>query len=196
MLVGAVLTIMAAAGCAPASTVTVTPSPAVASGPVTGQAGIHRVHDPGQVTGTLTGPCAYRQSAAGELPDPRCTPGAADPAVTQASIASTICKTGWTATVRPPEAQTSAFKYGQAYPAYGLPRTTRTELDHLVPLELGGANDASNLWPQSPPTPNPKDKVEGTLRAAVCAGKVKLAAAQQAIARNWTTAERVLGISG
>ena len=55
-----------------------------------------------------------------------------------------------------------------AYPAYGTPQSERTELDHLVPLELGGSNDATNLWPEYPPSPNPKDKVEDALNAAVC----------------------------
>jgi hypothetical protein len=144
------------------------------------------VHDPGRVTGTLTGPCRARDD--GRLPDRHCTPGAIDPAVTQADIPSTICLTGYTATVRPPETQTEAFKFGQAYPAYGLPPGTPGELDHLVPLELGGANDAANLWPEAGPVPNPKDAVEDALHTAVCDGQVRLAPAQWAIARDWETA--------
>ena len=147
------------------------------------------MHDPGQVTGTLTGPCHYRDG--GQLPDPRCTPGAYDPVITTA----VLCSAGYsTRSYRPPVYQTSRFKYESAYPAYGLASGTRTELDHLVSLELGGSNDASNLWPEQPPTPNPKDAVENELHAAVCAGQVKLAAAQRAIARNWTTALQVLGL--
>ena len=152
-----------------------------------------RVHDPRRVTGTLTGHCAFRDH--GQLPDPRCTPGAVDPAVTQGNLRSTICQPGYTKTVRPPSSQTSKFKYEVAYPAYGEPHSKETELDHLVSLELGGANDAANLWPEYPPTPNPKDKVENALHAAVCDGKVTLKAAQNAIAANWETAERQLGLS-
>ena len=140
-----------------------------------------KVRDPGKVTGTIHGHCTYRDK--GQLPDPRCTPGSIDPIVTQANIGSTICKKGWTATVRPPESQTEAFKYDVAYHAYGTPQSEKTELDHLVPLELGGSNDATNLWPEYPPTPNPKDKVENALNAAVCDGRVKLAAAQDADSR-------------
>jgi hypothetical protein len=161
---------------------------AASSGP-----GLKKVHDPGRVTGTVHGHCSYRDH--GQLPDPRCTPGSIDPAVTQAGIGSTICKKGWTATVRPPESQTEHFKYDVAYPAYGTPRSKRTELDHLVPLELGGSNDATNLWPEYPPTPNPKDKVENALNRAVCDGRVSLAAAQQAIAADWLTAEKNLGLN-
>jgi len=167
---------------------------AAAAAPASSGPGLKKVHDPGRVTGTIHGRCSYRDH--GQLPDPRCTPGSVDPAVTQADIRSTICKKGWTATVRPPESQTERFKYDVAYPAYGTPQSERTELDHLVPLELGGSNDATNLWPEYPPTPNPKDKVEDALNAAVCDGRVKLAAAQTAIAADWLTAEKKLGLSG
>jgi hypothetical protein len=160
------------------------------------QPGITAVHDPGWVTGTISGSCYYRYQHGEQLPDPRCTPGSIDPAVTQRTIGRTICAWGYTGTVRPPESQTEAFKYDVAYPAYGTPWGERTELDHLVPLELGGSNDATNLWPEFPSTPNPKDTVEDTLHHAVCDGRVSLSAAQRAIARNWTTAEAVLGLRG
>ena len=156
---------------------------------------LKQVRDPGRVTGTIHGRCYYRDR--GELPDPRCTPGSIDPIVTQANIRSTICKGGWTDPhLRPPEPQTEAFKYDVAYPAYGTPQSEKTELDHLVPLELGGSNDATNLWPEYPPDPNPKDKVEDALNHAVCDGRVSLVRAQDAIAADWMTAEKVLRIGG
>lgn len=154
-------------------------------------AGLKQVHDPGHVTGTIAGPCRAR----GQLPDPRCTPGAIDPAINQEHIHATICMRGWTAGIRPPENETSAFRR-LAYAAYGLPRGTVSELDHLIPLELGGANDAANLWPEAGRVPNSKDRAESTLRIAVCSGKVTLAAAQDAIAADWLTAEHVLGLAG
>src|SRR5437870_4650432 len=46
-----------------------------------------------------------------ERPDPRCTPGAVNPAVTQASIGSTICRGGWTSTVRPRPSVTEPEKF-------------------------------------------------------------------------------------
>ena len=46
------------------------------------------------------------------------------------------------------------------------------------------------MWPEYPPTPNPKDKVENALNAAVCEGRVSLTAAQDAIAANWLTAKK------
>ena len=152
------------------------------------------VHDPGQVTGTLTGPCHMTGTYPDQLPDQRCTPGSYDPAVTQANIHSTICVSGYTAKVRPPVSQTNAFKFNEAYPAYYLTVTVKTELDHLIALEIGGSNAAQNLWPEIPPSYNPKDAVEAALHSAVCSGKITLRAAQVAIAANWTTAEGVLGL--
>jgi len=163
-----------------------------ANGAASSGHGLKQVHDPRRVTGTITGPCTYRDQ--GQLPDPRCTPGSIDPAVTQANIHATICRSGYTKKVRPSASETDRFKFDVAYPAYGDPEADKTELDHLVSLELGGSNDATNLWPESPPTPNPKDKVEDALHAAVCDGRVTLAAAQNAIASDWLTAEKTLGI--
>lgn len=153
--------------------------------------GLLPVHDPGQVTGTLTGPCRTRDQ--GLLPDPSCTPGAIDPAVTQANIGSTICRVGYTDSVRPPESQTEAFKWNVAEPAYGQ-HDVSGELDHLVPLELGGDNDARNLWVEAGPIPNAKDAVEDALNHAVCDGHITLRVAQIEIARNWTKAVAALGI--
>jgi hypothetical protein len=113
-------------------------------------AGLVRVHDPGQVTGTVSGPCHARDG--GRLPDRRCTPGAYDPAVTRA----VLCSGGYsTDSYRPPESQTDAFKFSEAYPAYSIAAGTTSELDHLIPLELGGANDAANLWPEVGPAAQP-----------------------------------------
>lgn len=153
--------------------------------------GLRAVHDPGQVTGTLHGHCHARDH--GQLPDRSCTPGAIDPAVTQANIASTICRSGYTDRVRPPESQTEAFKWDVAEPAYGQHHTPG-ELDHLVPLELGGANDARNLWVEAGPIPNPKDDVENALNRAVCDGRIRLRAAQREMARNWLKAAAALGL--
>lgn len=154
--------------------------------------GLLAIHDPGQVTGTLAGPCENRDD--GLLPDRSCTPGAIDPAVTQANIGSTICRAGYTGTVRPPEAQTEAFKWSVAEPAYGQ-HDVSGELDHLIPLELGGDNDARNLWVEAGPIPNPKDAAENALNQAVCDGQIPLRTAQREIARNWLTVAAALGIS-
>jgi hypothetical protein len=126
-------------------------------------------------------------------PDPRCTPGALNPQVTQASIRRTICVRGWTSSVRPPERITEREKRA-SMSAYGDTGSVRHyEYDHLVPLELGGAtNDARNLWPEPGATPNPKDGVENTLRRRVCAGTLSLARARSEIATDWVAVYRTL----
>jgi hypothetical protein len=115
-----------------------------------------------------------------------------NPAVTQATIAQTICREGWTDTVRPPESITEAEKYASMR-AYGDTGTASGyEYDHFVPLELGGAtNDARNLWPEPGASPNPKDAVEYYLNRQVCGGRMTLAHAQALIVTNWVALARV-----
>jgi len=154
----------------------------------------------GHVTGQAPASCRQRTASDGQpLPDPACTPGVVSTAVTQANLATTICRSGYTSTVRPPESDTEAFKK-KIMAAYREPGSLGDyELDHLVPLEVGGSNDAGNLWPEHNDHPsggaiNSKDLVENALNKAVCAGKVTLAAAQAAIAADWTTALSRLGL--
>lgn len=150
------------------------------------------------VTGHYPAACHTR----GKLPDSACTPGAASSAVTQANIHGTVCVRGYTATIRPPQSETGPVKR-TAMRAYGEVATSAgtTELDHLVPLELGGSNDVSNLWPQPSDIPgagfrNTKDDVENRLRAALCApgSTLRLTDVQSWIASDWTTALRRAGI--
>ena len=129
------------------------------------------------------------------LPDPACTPGATNPAVTPATIATTICARGWTATVRPAEALTEKLKVAQLQAYREAGPLHAYEEDHLIPLELGGAPaDPHNLWPEPGPSPNAKDRVENAARRAVCDHRLALAAAQQAIAADWTALGRQLGV--
>jgi hypothetical protein len=87
--------------------------------------------------------------------------------------------------------------YGQ----YGIPHPTNNqgpnqvcELDHLVPLELGGADTLDNIWPQCGPNQvalakryfKQKDMVESYLANQVKTGRMDLGKAQAAIAADWT----------
>ena len=78
--------------------------------------------------------------------------------------------------------------YGQSGPLSAF------ELDHLIPLELGGAPAAlANLWPEpwdGGLGARAKDKVENDLHARVCEHTLQLAAAQRAIATDWPTADK------
>ena len=133
------------------------------------------------------------------LPDPSCTPGVTNPDVTQATINSTICVSGWTSTIRPPTSYTNPLKT-QGIKDYGYSDTNLSdyEEDHFLPLEVGGSpRDPKNLWPEPHAgTKNSfsKDAVENAVKKAVCDHTVTLAAAQHAMLTNWTTAEAVLGI--
>lgn len=141
------------------------------------------------------GSCHYRWVGPDPLPDPTCTPGATNPAVSPTDLASTICRSGWTASVRPPYSITHPEKVGSAA-AYGYTGPFSTgEYDHLVPLELGGdPDDPANLWlepndrPGATSTTNTKDALEHHLRALVCAGRLPLREAQRAIAADWVAA--------
>lgn len=95
------------------------------------------------------------------------------------------------------ESYTEALKRIQLrlYGDYAGSKLSNYEEDHLIPLELGGSPaSARNLWPEAHPSSYTKDGVETSLNHAVCRGRVKLAPAQRAIARNWKTAEHALGL--
>ncbi len=133
------------------------------------------------------------------LPDPYCTPGSKNPDVTQSTIDTTICVSGWTGTVRPPTSYTNPLK-AQGIIDYGYSDTNMSdyEEDHFLPLELGGApRDPQNLWPEphgGDQNAYSKDSVENAVKKAVCAGTVTLAEGQDAMLTDWTTARQVLGI--
>jgi hypothetical protein len=126
--------------------------------------------------------------------DLRCTPGAFNPEVTQATINSTICVRGWTDTIRPSEAFTEALK-NQQRPEYGESNVYdhNIEEDHLVALEIGGdPQNPANLWPEPRDAVAPgkgaetKDKEERALHDAVCTGQMTLDAARQKMLADWT----------
>lgn len=146
------------------------------------------------------GTCHASGSGLYSRPNARCTPGALNPSVTPTTIDSTICRSGWTATVRPPESITQREKFA-SMDAYGDEKGPAAyEYDHLVPLELGGAvNDPRNLWPEPDYSVragfylNPKDRLEGALKRLVCSGRMPLATAQRLIATDWISAFRRYG---
>ncbi len=128
-------------------------------------------------------------------PDKFMTPGATNPKVTQANIKRTICKAGWTKTIRPPSSYTTALKRQQiAEYAYSDKKPGSYEEDHLISLQLGGdPHDPQNLWPQAYAGKcgaRVKDVIETKLKRLVCAPKstLTLAEAQQLIAGNWVGA--------
>jgi hypothetical protein len=122
----------------------------------------------------------------GPLPDAACSPGAYYPLATKAKV----CKPGYAGLVR----NVSQATKNTVYREYGI--TTHFdgssgEVDHLVSLELGGANSIANLFPEAAaprPGSHEKDKLENALHSEVCSGKIGLRAAQRLIAGDWVTA--------
>lgn len=131
--------------------------------------------------------------AALALPNHALTPGANNPAVTQSNIRTTICKAGYTGTVRPSEDYTNKLKL-KLLPLYHhqINDPLDFELDHLIPLEIGGApSDQKNLWPQPYSGKwgaRKKDVVEKKLNRMVCAGTITLDVARNDISTNWIAA--------
>lgn len=125
------------------------------------------------------------------------TPGATDPRVTQANIKTTICVPGYTAKVRATTAETKQsiyIKYGMLKARTGYCATPHgCEIDHLISLEIGGADVADNLWPQSYDAKmgaHQKDAAEDELHRRVCDGRMSLEDAQAAIKTDWVAAHQ------
>jgi hypothetical protein len=70
--------------------------------------------------------------------------------VTQATIMKTVCVSGWTRTIRPPDSCTSALKRVQLSLWHYTDRNpSHYGEDHLISLELGGVPRSNkNLWPE------------------------------------------------
>jgi len=137
------------------------------------------------------------------LPNRTLTPGATNPAVTQTTIHSTICLTGYTKTIRPSSSYTTALKRQQLAAGYTFHHDLSTsdyEEDHLISLELGGSPaSVKNLWPEpyaAAEGARVKDKIENRLHDLVCSGQLTLRAAQRAIATNWWNAFQRYGGAG
>src|SRR5919197_3161300 len=108
------------------------------------------------------------------------TPGVLNPAVSQSTIDATICRRGWTRTIRPPVSYTNDLKRKGllAYRLRGPP--SRYQEDHLISLELGGhPTDSRNLWPEPYPRASAVDRHENDLNAKVCSGELTLGEAQE-----------------
>src|SRR5438093_1328924 len=91
------------------------------------------------------------------------TPGTTNPDVHQDNINDTICKSGWTATVRPSSSYTNKLKKTQlAELKWKDKNPSHYEQDHFISLELGGhPRDPKTLWPEMWSTPAQKLTAHG-----------------------------------
>lgn len=122
-------------------------------------------------------------------------PEALNPDVRQETIHQTICVPGYTATVRPSTTYTNGVK-AKLLRETGRPPAAASdfELDHRVPLALGGhPRNLNNLelqpW-EGEDGAKKKDRLERKLQVLVCGGKVNLQAAQHTMYFDWQAAYR------
>lgn len=133
--------------------------------------------------GAVTGAHAqavYRQNGKALLPDRKYTPG-------RVAIRDKgrICPHADTVERRH-VTESMKMRVCQEYSVFRIDCTgAKYEIDHLVPLEIGGSNDLRNLWPQPIEQARQKDQVEWMLHNWVCTGRVSLEWAQQKIADDW-----------
>jgi len=141
---------------------------------------------PSTVAPTYTGPSfpippLHFDPVHAALPNPTLTPGDTLPGAT----VEDVCTPGWAKEHR---SVTESMR-DQVYAEYKRTQgPSCCEVDHVVPLELGGSNDIKNLWPQ-PYDPRPgayeKDSLENELHKRVCKVEMPLADAQKCIESNW-----------
>jgi hypothetical protein len=129
---------------------------------------------------------ALAESPAIAYPDPALTPGAV-----RTTDHREICS-----------ADTSSLRHGSRarsdliYGRYGIARSDRMQftLDHLVPLEIGGADVIENLWPEPRRSlaggwdDIRKDQLERRLAILICSGQIPAQEAQEAIRTDWPAA--------
>jgi hypothetical protein len=116
-----------------------------------------------------------------------CLVRVADLGAPQPFIGVTVELPGYSKTVRNvPQAVKN-----RVYAEYAITNHSQAtyEVDHLVPLELGGSNSIANLFPEAA-SPRPgyhdKDRLEDKAHDRVCAGARSLRATQRSIATDWT----------
>ncbi len=128
---------------------------------------------------------AAMAAVASDMPNRALTPGRA--ATTKKAL---VCQPRWVTAHR----YVSPATTKKVFARYHL-RDIRGayEVDHLIPVELGGSNDIRNLWPEpyaGVDGARVKDRLEIRLRGLVCTGHLSLVSAQKQIAANWKAAYR------
>jgi hypothetical protein len=143
------------------------------------------------VARTVPGPPPFPSSPppaeAVTLPDLTYTTGA----VLTTNV-NTVCQPGYTRTVRVSLTIAERDQVDTHY--HWTYQPGAQEMDHLIPLELGGNNGVTNIWPQPIAEAHIKDRLENELHAKACAGKMSLLDAQACIRTDWYACARQEGI--
>jgi hypothetical protein len=99
-----------------------------------------------------------------------------------------VCAADYEASVKP----MAQWQRDQALERYGKrPEDFTGELDHLIPISLGGTNDPDNLWPlpaNKEMGPDQKKALDAKLHELVCNKTIKLKDAQDAAKKDWVKA--------
>ena len=127
-------------------------------------------------------PSSAKAGPAYVYPNPTLTPGAI-----LTTDASAICTPGYASSVRNVSTATKKQVYAEYSVSYPQP-TGAYEVDHFIPLEIGGSNDLKNLWLE-PASPTPgfhqKDQFENFEHDQVCKGSISVAEAQNRMTSDW-----------
>ena len=133
------------------------------------------------VFGCMVATLAIPGRVSAQLPDSRKTPGD-----TATSKMAQVCAPDFAASFKP----VPGWARNRALEGYGIrPETFSSELDHVVPLLLGGSNNPDNLYPFHPNgafTLDAKQTLAAKLRDLVCSGNMSLKEAQNAFRKDWT----------
>ena len=112
------------------------------------------------------------------LPDPALTPGAIE-----TSDIGFICSH-----ITKDRRRVSKGKKNRVFAAYGIEQADRSlyNVDHLVPLDIGGSNEERNLWPQLERDAKFKDQCERKVGGLICSNQLDITVAQAGFAKDWT----------
>lgn len=140
-----------------------------------------------------------------QTPDHACTPGVVDPTIVADLSKKPHLIAGIEHNICAPDFRTGPFRHTSEavkkkacaeYGAKGCPGS-QWEVDHVISLELGGADQVGNLWPEAIHQARIKDHaVEDNMggpRGLVCQGKMSLRDAQAGISADWVKYGKKIG---
>lgn len=136
------------------------------------------------------------------LPDRVLTPGAANPAIVGDPSGKSIMVNGVEANICAKDFTADPYKKAteavqdQVCDEYGQKNCSeidKGEIDHLIPMEIGGEDMIRNLWWLPEPDYTVKlHEVDDKLKTMVCSGKIDLKTAQSIVQHNWVVAMWVI----
>src|SRR5262249_8514460 len=122
-------------------------------------------------------------------PDPTLTPGASSMSVSPTTLGQTICSTDGSTPAR-----VSKRSEDEVYRRYRVSQDqqSRYAIDLLIPADLGGTTDVTNLWPRRAggALDAATTRFESGLNVRVCDGQLALPDAQRVIATALTSRTR------